>query len=286
MTWRFTLAVVLLTITSISAQPAPPVGTILNRMYAYLSAYESELSSVVADERLDQRVTRLRAERHQFGDSTVTRLIESEVSFTRLPGQHEWLGFRDVQRINGYRRRNSGLSLAELLRKGGDALTQAKAIAQAGAAYNLGLPRTINVPTAVLEILHPAHRARFRFTLAGSDTIRQTPVAVLAFGETARPTVVRQPDGGNIVSTGRAWIEPATGRILRVEWYYDSEPADPAIPVRPRLIVEFEPSAALGIFVPTRMDEVFGVPYGTGDGTATYRNFRRFATSARIVPQR
>jgi hypothetical protein len=33
------------------------------------------------------------------------------------------------------------------------------------------------------------------------------------------------------------------------------------------------------------MQEVFGVPFGIGDGVAVYKNFRRFDTSARIVPQ-
>jgi hypothetical protein len=268
-----------------SAQPQAD-GSVLNRMHAYLRAYESDLSSVIADERFDQKFVSLRTWNVSLGtEARVRRTIESEISFLRLPGQNEWLGFRDVRKVNGRALRNPGLRLADLLQRGGDVLEQARAIANAGAAQNLGLPRTINVPTAVLEILHPTHRARFRYTVTGSDTIRGSAVSVLAFEETTRPTVVRQPNGGNIVSSGRAWIEPTTGRILRVEWFYDSEPADPAIAVRHKLLVEFEHNSALGFFVPTRMEEVFGVPFGTGDGTAVYKNFRRFATSARVVPQ-
>ena len=37
--------------------------------------------------------------------------------------------------------------------------------------------------------------------------------------------------------------------------------------------------------VPRTMTEVFSVPRGRGEGRATYSNFRRFGTSARIVPQ-
>lgn len=37
--------------------------------------------------------------------------------------------------------------------------------------------------------------------------------------------------------------------------------------------------------VPTIMTEVFSVLVGRGEGRASYTTFRRFGTSARIVPQ-
>jgi hypothetical protein len=280
---RTTISLVALLSVSLSAQ-APTVDQLLDRMAAYLKQYEEQLSSVVADERFDQKFASLRTRNVGMGTSArVKRTIDSEVSFIRLPGQNEWLGFRDVRKINGVPLRDTGLRLTELLRRG--SADQAKAIAYAGAAHNLGLPRTINVPTAVLEVLHPSHRGRFHYSVAGSATVRKQAVTVIAFREVARPTLVRQPDGGNIVSSGRAWVDPRSGRIVRVEWFYDSEPADPAMAVRPKLLVEFELNPELGILVPTRMEEVFGVPYGTGDGVAVYRNFRRFGTTARVVPQ-
>ena len=287
MTRWLTLGVAfLLASTPTSSQPDTSDGRVLNLMHSYLRSYEPELSSVIADERFDQKFVSVRSRNVSKGTvARVKRTIESEVSFVRLPGQNEWLGFRDVRMVDGRPLRRPGLSLVELLQRGGDVLEQARAIAFTGAAQNLGLPRTINIPTAVLEIVHPSHRARFRYTSGGTGKLRGTTAAILMFEETVRPTVVRQPNGGNIVSSGRAWIETGTGRILRVEWFYDSEPHDPAIAVRPKLVVDFEFNQVLGFLVPTRMEEVFGVPYGTGDGVAVYRNFRRFGTSARIVPQ-
>jgi hypothetical protein len=43
----------------------------------------------------------------------------------------------------------------------------------------------------------------------------------------------------------------------------------------------------LGILVPTTMLENFSTstPSSNGSGEATYTNFRRFGTSAKIVPQ-
>ncbi len=54
----------------------------------------------------------------------------------------------------------------------------------------------------------------------------------------------------------------------------------------PRIDVEFEDHRQLGLLVPTRMDETFLIHLSAaGTGRATYSNFRRFQTSARIVPQ-
>ena len=282
----FLVAGLLLLGKPVASQSASTDGSVLNQMHAYLRAYESQLSSVIADERFDQKFVAVRTRDVGKGtEARVRRIIESEISFLRLPGNHEWLGFRDVRRVNGHALLKPGVRLADLLQRGGDVLEQARVIADSGATHNLGLPRTINVPTAVLEILHPSHRARFRYTAAGSDSVRGAAASILAFQETSRPTVVRQPGGGNIVSSGRAWVEVGTGRILRVEWFYDSEPRDPAIAVRPKLVVDFQLNQTLGFLVPARMEEVFGVPYGTGDGVAIYKNFRRFGTGARIVPQ-
>ncbi|HET9705650.1 MAG TPA: hypothetical protein VFP85_16530 [Vicinamibacterales bacterium] len=271
--------------TPITAQQDPP-GSVLNLMHAYLRAYEAELSSVVADEHFDQKFVSVRTRNVALGTAArVRRRIESEVSFLRLPGQHQWLGFRDVRKVDGRPLRDPGPRVADLLQTSGNVLEQAQRIANASAAHNLGLPRTINVPTGVLEVLYPTHRARFRYTPTGTSSIRGISASILAFEETVRPTVVRQPNGGNIVSSGRVWVESKTGRILKAEWFYDSEPHDPAIAVRPKLTVDFEFNKALGFMVPVRMEEVFSVPYGTGDGVAVYRNFRRFGTSARVVPQ-
>lgn len=263
-----------------------PTGSVLNLMHGYLRSYEGELSSVVADEEFNQKFASVRTRNISMGtEARVSRRIESEVSFLRLPGENEWLGFRDVRKVNGQPLKDAGPRVLDVLQGSGDVVEQARRIVTASAAHNLGLARTINIPTAVLEILHPRHRARFRYTTVDTATVRGIAASILSFEETMRPTVLRQPSGGNLVSSGRVWVESKTGRILKAEWFYDSEPRDPAIAVRPKLIVDFGFNTTVGFMVPTRMEEVFSVPYGTGDGVAVYRNFRRFATSARIVPQ-
>jgi hypothetical protein len=269
-----------------STDPSPSLSLLLDRMGAYLIAYEKELTSVVADERFEQRALgRTVGADARPASTIVQRLLESEVAFMRLPGGNEWLSFRDVKKVNGQSVRTSGFSLTELLTGGSDGITQAKTIALAGAAHNLGLMRTINLPTMPLEIVHPSHRQSLRYWLDGTELVRNIASTIVGFEETGRPTIVRQPDASNVVSRGKVWIEPSSGRIPRIEWIYVLQGRGPGAGLPPRVRVEFFMHEGLGILVPARMDEVFAAYSENGSGDATYTNFRRFGTSARLVPQ-
>jgi hypothetical protein len=263
---------------ALRAQPASALEQLLDRMGDYLIAYESQLSSVVAEETFDQTI---------YARSSTVRSarLESDVAFMRLPGGAEWLGFREVRRVNWRPVKAAGLSIAEVLGSAAGDMTKALAIANASARHNLGLPRTINVPTAPLDIIHPRHRLAHTFDIRGEEIIDGTPTVVVGFLETARPSLVREPSGVDLVSSGRIWLEPANGTIRRVEWYYQQETRRARASAPPRLRVDFELHRELGFMVPVRMQEIFSVERARGEGRATYRNFKRFGTSARIVPQ-
>jgi hypothetical protein len=267
-----------------SAQSQPSLDQLLDRMGAYLVAYESQLSSVVADERFLQRVVYTRAYTDGVPDTNdEQRRLESEIGFIRLPGGSVWLGFRDVRRINGREVARGAQSVGDVLASGTDVTTKARAIAEASAAHNLGTPRTTNVPTAALEIIHPRNFAAHQFEMRGEDTVRRTRVAMIGFTEVRRPPLVTNLGGTELVSRGRIWVDPSTGAVWRVEWIYA-----PAVGVPSSLRVEFDRHDQLGMLVPLEMREEFR-SYGgldaRGSGVASYTNFRRFGTSARIVPQ-
>lgn len=257
-------------------------------MANYLSEYELRLSSVVADEVFNQRVVATVAFTGRLPKTETTRKkLESEVGFIRLPGGAEWLGFRDVRKINGRAVKAQPRNIADVLGSGADVATQAKAVAEASAEHNLGLPRTTNVPTAALDIVHPRHYAAHRFEVRGEDAIQGTRTVVLGFVETGRPTLVRDPGGQDLISRGRIWVEPGSGAIWRIEWIYKADERFVTAGPESSLRVDFAKDAALDMMVPVEMREVFFASAGLearGDGVATYRNFRRFGTSARIVP--
>ncbi|HET9704486.1 MAG TPA: hypothetical protein VFP85_10655 [Vicinamibacterales bacterium] len=276
MRWRSGLVTAALLTTAESlALPAPTLEQLLDRMGEYLLEYETQLSSVVAEERFEQRVTR----------AATMKVLESEIAFMRLPAGLEWLGFRDVRRVNFHPVKQTGPSISEVLTSSGGDIRKALSIAQESGRHNLGLPRTINVPTAPLEIIHPRNRAAHAYALEGSDRVRGVEAMVVSFTETARPTLVREPNGTYLISSGRVWIEPKSGSVRRVEWSYQVEKRSPRAPQPPQVRVEFGPNAQLGFLVPLEMRERFHTERGSGEGQATYKNFRRFGTSVRIVPQ-
>jgi hypothetical protein len=272
--WRsaVVVAAALLSATDGRAQSAPTLEQLLDRMGEYLLDYETQLSSVVAEERFEQRVSR------------VLTVLESDIAFMRLPGGLEWLGFRDVRKVNFLPVKQTGPSISEVLASTAGDIRKALAIAQESARHNLGLPRTINVPTAPLEIIHPRNRQAHSYQMRAAERVRGVPTTIISFTETARPTLVREPSGTYLISSGRVWIEPKSGGVRRVEWSYQAEKRYPRV-LPPQLRVEFGPNAQLGFLVPLEMRERFHTERGAGEGQATYKNFRRFGTSARIVPQ-
>ena len=82
----------------------------------------------------------------------------------------------------------------------------------------------------------------------------------------------------------RAWVDPKTGGLLRAEvrTFESAETRELSSTIR----VEFERDPKLELLVPVRDG---GVVYAyrrltAALSVATYKNFRRFQTSARIVP--
>jgi hypothetical protein len=280
---RLTLTFVVSLSIATGAQ-APTLETLLERMAAYLTDYETQLSSVVADERFTQRVVYTRAYTDGVPETNQEqRRLESEIGFIRLPGGSGWLGFRDVRKVNGREVARRAQSVSDLLTSGTNVTAKARAIAEASAAHNLGTPRTTNVPTAALEIIHPRNFAAHQFEMRGADTVGRTPVVVIGFTETRRPPLVVNPAGQPLVSRGRIWVEAATGAVWRIEWIYAPPSGAPS-----SLRVDFGSHDKLGILVPQQMREdfrAFGGLEAYGSGVAQYSNFRRFGTGARIVPQ-
>jgi hypothetical protein len=266
------LLVALLTLSTLSAQLS--VEELLNRVDTWLAGYESAVSALVADERLVQS---FRPQARTLG--AYSRTIVSTFSFMRLPGDRAWLGLREARTVDGRDVTASGPGLIDLLKQPSESL--ATELAWRNARHNIGTPRTTNVPTLPLEVLHSRNRHRFKFSLEGSDRIRGMDVYEVRFVEHGRPTLISSLDKQYaVLLSGRVWIEPTVGRIRRAQ-------LEARVPdERPEwtLGVEFEFDEKLSLVVPTELRETFFMPRGQGESRATYGNFRRFTTEARIVP--
>ena len=252
----------------------------------YLLAYEPQLSSVVADERMSQRDAPGPNAAVNAAPDTKHRSLVSEVAFIGLPGDAGWLGFRRVVQLNGKTISDPGPPLATLLTDGAaDDYDQARLLLSESARHNLGAPRTTNLPNLPLEFLHPRNRHRLRHRIDGVDKIRGSATTLMVFQEHSTPTIIQRPEGGDMQSLVRAWLETTTGRLIRAEVRTRDSRLGVLAAFDNVIRVEFKPDEKLGMLVPTEMAETyFAGRFREGTGTARYSNYRQFRTTARIVP--
>jgi hypothetical protein len=267
------------------------LDTLLARASEYALAYQQALSGVVSEERYVQ--TWRRGSRQPQ-----VRTLRSDVLLTRPAGSSRSLFFRDVFEVDGRQVRDRDERLVQLfLTPSASSSTQVLNILQESARHNLGdMQRTVNTPTLALVFLDPQYRARFRFERTGdqvAETVRGAAaegevaqftapgdLAVVAYQEIARDSLIGTGAGLNLPASGRFWIEPATGRIIITELRLRDARIDALVDVR------YDLSAAVDLLVPVAMRERYRDP-GRNDvieGTASYSRVRRFnVTSSEVV---
>jgi hypothetical protein len=107
-------------------------------------------------------------------------------------------------------------------------------------------------------------------------TSDKLPVWIVRFRETGRPTLVRTSSLGDVPANGQAWIDPSTGRLLRVQATIGAISG-----VRCEVDVTFEKAPQLDFFVPARMMERCFDGAFVQEGEATYDNYRKFTVETR-----
>ena len=164
-----------------------------------------------------------------------------------------------------------------------DDYARARTMLADSARFNLGTPRTINLPNLPLEILHPRHAKRFSIRVAGEERIRGRHTIKLVLVENVSPTIIRSFDNRDMRSIIAAFVEAETGRLWRAE-VITRDPVPSRVTFDHVISVDFREDRALGLLVPDKMHEVFFAgPNRKASGDASYSNYRRFQTSARIV---
>ena len=264
---------------AILAQPTT-ADVLRARLAAYLNDYEPRLSELIADELLVQENRRGSRLTGGLGPREY-RTIHAEVAFIALPGDAGWLGFRRVAKVAGKAVDDEAVSLNAALTAGTqDDYAKARAMLADSARYNLGTPRTTNLPNLPLELLHQRNAHRFTARVEGQQQVRGKRTTRLIFVEMVSPTMIRSQSGGDMQSTVTAFVEP-DGRL----WRADVITVD-RLKFEHVVSVEFHQHRELGLLVPVTMhEEFFAGDNRKAWGDATYRNYRRFQTSARIVPQ-
>lgn len=264
----------------------PTAEDVRNRLNTYLTSYEPKLSELIADEVMVQQNVRGTSSAGGGIGPPEFRTIKSEVAFIALPGNTGWMGFRRVLKVGSDAIDGTLGSLNAVLGSGAvDDFSKARQMLADSARFNLGTPRTINLPNLPLEVLHPRHAKRFSIRLAGEERVRGRRTIKLVLVENVSPTIIRANDNGDLRSIVSAFVEPSTGRLWRAD-VIARDPRDEKWAFDHVISVEFKEDRALGLLVPATMhEEFFAGQNRKAHGDADYSNYRRFETSARIVPQ-
>ncbi len=111
------------------------------------------------------------------------------------------------------------------------------------------------------------------FSKDGEGTIDGTQVWIVKYRETAHPTIIRTRELKDQPAAGRAWIDPATGRILRA-----LATVEPGMGMTGTVDVSLVIDPKLGFAVPSKMIERYTNRnlVTVSSGEATYSNYRRF----------
>jgi hypothetical protein len=253
------LAAALSALPASAGQVALGVDAVVARAAAYVADYESRLSSVVAEERYEQRlrVLDMAAPAGVVGTTvrgtTSTerrRRLVSDYLLVKVAGLSGWVPFRDVIEVDGQAVRDRDQRLSRLfLESPADAMDQAMRVAQESSRFNLGnVQRNVNVPTLALLFLTDRH----------------------AYVESGRPTLIHGADDKDIVADGVLWVEPDTGRVIQTQIHTDTGSLESEI------VVTYRGDTRMGLLVPWRMRESYKTDTERVEGTATYTNFRKF----------
>lgn len=282
------IALTLSATTFSSAQPA--LADLLDRASRYVTEYESRFFLLAMDEEYVQWLERptnpgSNLTRNNPGGGIVSphhdhrRAARADYILVQAGPGRGWIPFRDVLTMNGSEIQFAEDRLVRLLR-GGDAgaFERATEIHHAGRKHDLGnVSRTINIPMLGMMLLHAQVRERLAFKHEGDEQIGGRYVERLSYRETVRPTLIKTTRGRDLAVTGRVWIEPTTGAIVKTELVA----ADPL--VRAVVTVTFRRDGELALWVPERMEEYYKANLAIDDifSVSTFSAPRVFQASGR-----
>jgi hypothetical protein len=274
--------------TDQAAKSHPPsLATVLERAARYVTAYQTQLSGIVAEETYVQEARRVGTAKTR---GVQRRELKSDLLLVRPTNADRYVEFRDVFEVDGLAVRDRKDRLTALfITPTAETANQLKAIIDESARYNPGsIYRNINTPMLALSFVSEHFQRRFRFSLSNRrDPRRPAPVAtgsaplfrvssemwVLSFRERDRPTVIRTTRGADFPSAGRLWIDPETGTVLMTELVMENRDMQATI------TVSYQSEPLLGFNVPVAMQEQYHGRTEHLEGIARYGRFRQFQVS-------
>jgi len=277
------LAVALLSCGPAAAQPA--MDELIDRASRYVQGYESNFFVLAMDEEYVQWLERptnpgSNLSRNNPGGGMVAphhdsrQRVKADYLLVQAGPGRGWLPFRDVLSVNGQEVTFPEDRLLRLFKSGSpDAFDLATEVHEASKKHDIGnVQRTINIPMLGMMLLHPRVRERFTFRHEGDESLQGRYVERISYKETVRPTLIKTTRGKDLALTGRMWIEPTTGIVVKTEMVA----ADPV--VRAQVTVTFRRDGELAMWVPEKMEEYYKASIALDDifSTSTFSAPRVF----------
>jgi hypothetical protein len=268
---------------------APPaqesrLPAVLKHAATYVSDFAHRVSGLAAEELYVQDIEEAPGRR---APGLSHRELKSDLLLVQIPGNLP-VEFRDVFEVDGQPVRDRGDRLTRLFLNPASGGPQAAEIVAESARYNIGrVVRTMNTPMLPLIFLSAAVQRGFEFKRApdATPTMAQqaaidsghftvsAEVWVVEYREKQRGTIIRTPEGRDLPSHGRFWLDPNDGRVLQSELITET-PSAPNIVAT--IDVSYQTEPELGLPVPAQMRERY--EFGIGQavtGAATYGHFRK-----------
>ena len=291
------LVVVGLTATFAPAQetlaPAPPLSLVLSRAADYVETFADRVSGFVTAETYVQEVY---PAINRFGarpggarpyTGAVHRELVSDLLLVRPVGSDGWMQFRDVTQVDGKKLKDRNDRLAKLfLEPSKSTAAQSRKIIEESARYNIGdIERNINLPVLALTVLDRRMQSAFQFGMERAAEKVDLPKSaafsapadalIVTFKETQMRTMVTSPQGKNMPSSGRFWLDRATSQVYMTEIGVED------LWLKAVIHVAYGSVDAINLPVPVEMHERYENKLnGTRvEGSATYADFREFKVS-------
>jgi len=260
---------------SLSGGQSAGTEEVLERTTQYVEEFVERFANVVAEERYVQTTNPSNP-----GPGPRRRELVSDFLLVRAQGTRDWYQFRDVREVDGKAVRDRDDRLTTLfLQPWETAFQQAVRIADEGARYNLVNVGTVNFPLIALAFFQAHYRDRFEFSLGRREPDLGPGVRVVNFRELDTPT----PLLAGPLASGRAWVEEATGRVVRTDLRLRAIGQRYAIAIA----TDFAFDDRLGLAVPVEMRDSYPLDPWDMTGVATYGRFRTFQvhTEETVQPQ-
>ena len=278
--WGVVVGLLAIGLPAAHAQSSLTLDEVMKRAHGYVAVYEDhQLSGLIAQEEYKQQWVRA-PELDRDEPVTEARTLRSEYMIFQLPPSEDWFALRNVTDVDGVPVADRAVRLKMLFTESRTRAVEelAMAIDQENARFNLGtVPRTVNLPTFALRFLRPVNRKRFSFRKDSEERIAGAVTWVIGYRETGRPTFSGTARDEDVPASGRFWIEPSTGAVLRTEMVLGGTRR---LQQRATVTVTYALNEALGFRVPIEMRETYDMPRKKNSdvisAVATYSNFRPF----------